>query len=651
MDEPDPRLIQISQYVLSNQFDLATELGRSWLKAEPENGFAAYGLAISYTRLGYELEAELLFKFALGVTNYDNRVLQQYCLLYYQQENYHNLVELVTPLLEGGKAITLKIATIYIDSLQKTKKWQVARQIFTMMNLDEIPNDLREKFSCIILYAEQLREEKRQDEAIALLESYHHYFQKYPEMTYLLSQIFLDIKDYERSADHLKFFISHYPSDVILRRQLADIYHESGRYHEELEAFNQALSLDPDHTDTIIKRLDLYEKIYGTEKALEHCYSLLKDFPYAPEYYLFPLPRTNFLQGGPVVKKLLADCWVNSFPYLTDRIRFWRMLSLWEFMRNAYLTSWNLPDGLDVGAVPDVDIMPQSIMGKPYLRKLEQGRGKRVLMLYFGGIGDRLQYLRFHALYQAYDIEIIPVWFGGFEPYRRLLSGVPELCNPVIYETEADWPLIPEFDYHLTLLAAYDLFRFPRHAIPGPVAPPLDPLLIAEWKIKLGPKTKPRIGLVVSGDTQHLSDASRSAGANAFGIFGDCEAEFMVIQRDLSPDNLALIRRYGWRHIGGEVTDLADTAALLSHFDLVIGVDSGPAHLAATYGIETWLLLRNNPDWRQQNYVGDYSLLFPNQYFFRQQISGEWGEVFARAKSRLISYLQDYKFDKRERLD
>ena len=44
--------------------------------------------------------------------------------------------------------------------------------------------------------------------------------------------------------------------------------------------------------------------------------------------------------------------------------------------------------------------------------------------------------------------------------------------------------------------------------------------------------------------------------------------------------------------------DLADTAALMTHLDLIITVDTSMAHLAGALAKPTWVLLPSAPDWR-----------------------------------------------------
>jgi len=47
-----------------------------------------------------------------------------------------------------------------------------------------------------------------------------------------------------------------------------------------------------------------------------------------------------------------------------------------------------------------------------------------------------------------------------------------------------------------------------------------------------------------------------------------------------------------------QLSDFADTAAVLANLDLVISVDTAVAHLAGALGKPVWILLTHAPDWR-----------------------------------------------------
>lgn len=69
-----------------------------------------------------------------------------------------------------------------------------------------------------------------------------------------------------------------------------------------------------------------------------------------------------------------------------------------------------------------------------------------------------------------------------------------------------------------------------------------------------------------------------------------------------------------------------DTAAYMDALDLVISVDSAPAHLAGAIGKKTWVLLSFDPDTRYFLNRND-SPWYPEMTLYRQQQPGKWGIV------------------------
>jgi hypothetical protein len=92
-------------------------------------------------------------------------------------------------------------------------------------------------------------------------------------------------------------------------------------------------------------------------------------------------------------------------------------------------------------------------------------------------------------------------------------------------------------------------------------------------------------------------------------------------------------------HLGGELDDFTDTAALLAQCDLVISADTAVAHLAGAMGRPLWVLLPFAPDWRW-TLNGDASPWYPAARLFRQSALGDWDGVIARvadALARLVA--------------
>jgi ADP-heptose:LPS heptosyltransferase len=92
-----------------------------------------------------------------------------------------------------------------------------------------------------------------------------------------------------------------------------------------------------------------------------------------------------------------------------------------------------------------------------------------------------------------------------------------------------------------------------------------------------------------------------------------------------------------WIDFTSDLQDFADTAALMSHLDLVISVDTAVAHLGGAMGKPVWLLLPSTPDWRWMLDRED-SPWYPTMHLFRQKSRGDWKSVIERVANALASF-------------
>jgi ADP-heptose:LPS heptosyltransferase len=83
-----------------------------------------------------------------------------------------------------------------------------------------------------------------------------------------------------------------------------------------------------------------------------------------------------------------------------------------------------------------------------------------------------------------------------------------------------------------------------------------------------------------------------------------------------------------------ELTDFADTAALIANLDLIITVDTAVAHLAGAMGKPVWTLLSFVADWRWLRERED-SPWYPSMRLFRQSALGDWDNVIKRVADQL----------------
>jgi ADP-heptose:LPS heptosyltransferase len=78
------------------------------------------------------------------------------------------------------------------------------------------------------------------------------------------------------------------------------------------------------------------------------------------------------------------------------------------------------------------------------------------------------------------------------------------------------------------------------------------------------------------------------------------------------------------------------TAQYMRALDLVITIDSMPAHLAGALGVPVWTLLTHHADWRWLLERKD-SPWYPTMQLFRQPAPGQWAPVIDMVRHALLA--------------
>src|SRR5262249_2499541 len=123
---------------------------------------------------------------------------------------------------------------------------------------------------------------------------------------------------------------------------------------------------------------------------------------------------------------------------------------------------------------------------------------------------------------------------------------------------------------------------------------------LEKWRARMDGLARPRIALAWAGNPAHANDRHRSIPLARLAPLWSLDGPtFVSVQRDVTErDAGVLAGSPRLLHLGNELSDFADTAAVLTLVDLVISVDSAVAHLAGALGRPVWILLPFSPDWR-----------------------------------------------------
>jgi tetratricopeptide (TPR) repeat protein len=265
----------------------------------------------------------------------------------------------------------------------------------------------------------------------------------------------------------------------------------------------------------------------------------------------------------------------------------------------------------------------------------EEIAGKTILLHAEQGLGDTIQFCRYVPLVAARGVRVVLEVQKSLQELMSSLDGVAHIMS------RGD-PL-PDFDLQCPLLSLPLAFRTQLETIPSAV-PYLraSPQALNNWERRLGPRDRPRIGLVWSGNPNPINpgDHIRSIGFNSFLSLLDINATFVSLQKDVrAADAMVLKDRSDLLHFGDELSTFSDTAALISNLDLVISVDTSVAHLAGALGKPVWVLLSFLGDWRWLLDRED-SPWYPTARLFRQDATRAWDNVIARVHAALHDFVQ-----------
>ena len=152
----------------------------------------------------------------------------------------------------------------------------------------------------------------------------------------------------------------------------------------------------------------------------------------------------------------------------------------------------------------------------------------------------------------------------------------------------------------------------------------------------MGERRSLRVGVAWAGSASHFNDSNRSIALSRFAsLFSVPNVEFVTLQKELGPGDADILGQCrNVTALGQELTDFADTAALISLLDLVIAVDTSVVHLAGAIGRPFWVLIPFAPDFRWL-LERDDTPWYPGARLFRQPGVDAWESVLARVRMEL----------------
>jgi tetratricopeptide (TPR) repeat protein len=254
--------------------------------------------------------------------------------------------------------------------------------------------------------------------------------------------------------------------------------------------------------------------------------------------------------------------------------------------------------------------------------------GQKILLCAEQGLGDTIQFSRFLNQLTTLGADVI------VEVQKPLVSLFKTLEPKISVIRQGDKR--PVFDFFCPMLSLPFALKTELDNLPAPTQfNKLPKPEIKKWARVQGVAGLKKIGFANSGNPGHKNDLNRSIPFEVFRRLVSPTHQWVRLQPNAANGGDQSYSAPGMLDVSHLIQDFSDTASIISELDLVISVDTSVAHLSASMGKPTWLLLAFSADFRWLESRSD-SPWYPTMRLFRQTRPGDWETVLADVAKNLL---------------
>lgn len=437
-----------------------------------------------------------------------------------------------------------------------------------------------------------------------------------------LGAVCQQLGDFARARDYFKRALELRPRNAACHWNLALSYDKLNERALELQHLRRAVELDPNQPEWNLRYASRLRAV-DLAQAEQQCHQLLSQLPDDIEAW-------NLLGCIQLAQRRLDDA-RNSFERVIglapQHAHAHYNLGCVLLMQEDYAAGWRefawrrqRPDFANGTTAPPTNVPEwrgEPIANKHVLLKCEQG------------LGDTIMFARFAATLTQAGAHVTLECPPKMAPLLRLVTGVGRTV-------EQHQPDAQIYDYYAWLLDLPRVLNMTNHTAVRP--PPylrIEEARAARWRKRLPDSNVLRVGLVWRGNPNNPLDAHRSVSPDLFSALRTVDnAEFVVLQKDAAPNEIAMLRRnLKLRMIDDPVDEdgkFLDTAAILTRLDVLITVDTATAHVAGALGMPVWLLVAEQQDWRW-GVSAATTMWYPTMTLYRQT-QASWTNAAAQLR-------------------
>jgi tetratricopeptide (TPR) repeat protein len=445
-----------------------------------------------------------------------------------------------------------------------------------------------------------------------------------------LGAVLFDLKRMPEAEAAYRDALARRPDFAETYHNLGKALHATNRFAEAEEVYRKALQLQPERVENHIhlgNTLQQLDRLSEADDAYQRALAIRLDVPEVHHNRAIVLKMLGRLSESEAsYRRALAfrpDFHIARFSLASLLLSLGRYEEGWPLYEARYEQEGRIHHH------------SATVLRCPRWRG-EPLAGKTMLVWQEDGLGDMIQFGRYLPVLKAQGVTRIT--FACAASLHRMFSNI-DCVDEVMTHGEA---LLRSntYDTWTSLISVPAYLRTTLNTIPPALHLTPDPALVQRWAERLAVLPAGRkIGVVWKGNPKHHNDANRSVPSlsTLAPLWSVPDVSFVSLQKGQGEaEAKAATGRQPLLHLGSDVTDFADSAAIVSQLDLLICVDTSTAHLAASLGKRCWMMLPGHDvDWRWLRDRADSPWYPQTVRLFRQAKDEGWNAVVERVRDAL----------------
>ncbi len=389
----------------------------------------------------------------------------------------------------------------------------------------------------------------------------------------------------DKAIAEFKSLLKQSPHNSVALFNLAMIYLSSEKWQKAVDTFKQVIKHESNHAE-----------------ALNHlglAYAGLLDWDKATSYY----------QKAIKIDQQYASAHVNHALVLLRQGKFQAGFEAFEWR-------WKLP-GMKALDCAQSQWQGEDISNKTLLVHTEQTDG------------DIIQFARFIPLLKKSCKHLIVLCSESFRLFFKGIKGVDEVRLPNQLKTDA-------FDLYIPLMSLPNILKITRETLPvkTPYWQIPNEVVVPNLADNTHSEKQLKIALYWHDTTSQQKSDSLTLDT-ILPLTTLKNTTFYSLQTSIEKEEATLLKKNKITNLDIELVSFAHTGALIEQFDLIISVDSPIAHLSASLGKPTWVLLNKNTEWNWME-KGEENPWYPAMHLFRQTQQENRQELISKVNSQLV---------------